>query len=56
MRKTIFMFFSSFLVVALVAVIPADLAAAKLVSPPQPAEPVSAQQEEEQEQIKEGPR
>ncbi len=44
MRKTIFMLFSSFLVVALVAVIPADLAAAKLVSPPQPTEPVSAQQ------------
>lgn len=44
MRKTIFMLFSSFLVVALVAVIPAELAAAKRVSPPQPTEPVSAQQ------------
>jgi hypothetical protein len=46
MRKTMFMFFSSFLVVALVAVIPAELAAAKLASPSQPATPVSAQQEE----------
>jgi len=44
MRKTIFMLLSSFLVVALVAVIPADLAAAKRVSPPQPTKPVSAQQ------------
>jgi hypothetical protein len=46
MRKTIFMLFSSFLVVALVAVIPAELASAKLVSSPQPAAPVSAQQED----------
>ena len=44
MRKTIFMLFSSFLVVALVAVIPAEIAAANPVSSPQPAEPVSAQQ------------
>jgi hypothetical protein len=46
MRKTVFMLFSSFLVVALVAVIPAELAAAKLASPPQPTAPVPAQQED----------
>ena len=47
MRKTMFMLFSSFLVVALLALIPAGLASAKLASSPQPAVPVPAQQEEE---------
>jgi hypothetical protein len=46
MRKRLVMLFSSFLVVALLALIPGELALAKLASPPQPAAPVSAQQEE----------
>jgi hypothetical protein len=46
MRKRMVMLFSSFLVVALVALIPGELALAKLASPSQPAAPVSAQQEE----------
>lgn len=46
MRKTMFMFLSSFLVVVLLTLVPGELAAAKLVSPSQPTTPVSAQQEE----------
>jgi hypothetical protein len=46
MRKTMFTLFSSFLVVALLALIPGSIASAKLASPERPTAPVSAQQED----------
>jgi hypothetical protein len=46
MRKRIFMLLSSFLVLAMVAVIPSELVAARWVSPAPPEESVPAQQEE----------
>jgi hypothetical protein len=51
MRKRIFMFLSSFLAVAMVAIIPSDLVVAKWASPAPPAESALAQQEEEEKLI-----
>jgi hypothetical protein len=51
MKKTVFMFLSSFLAVAMVAIIPSELVAAKWVSPEAPAETAPAQQGEKDEVI-----
>ena len=52
MRKRFFMLFSSFLALAMVAIIPSDLVAARWASPAPPAESAPAQQEEKGEIIK----
>jgi hypothetical protein len=52
MRKRVFLLFSSFLALAMVAVIPSELVAARWASPEPPAEPAAAQQEEAEELVK----